>query len=745
MSEAKKQLSFTDFVSSRIPITRGQIRELIFKYAREHTDLTSEKTGKKHKYPTDAVIKKSAENMDKAIKKIMIRFINTISEEEIPGNANNKRAQLIKLFETTMEGDLLYRQLANIILARIGENLSADQKNPFVSGTITSYVGSITAELREYAGIDIDPGSEREKDKRAIHDFILKILTRQPIKFEKTGASTKQETTLTEQKAQPIEQKAQPIEQEAQPTEQKAQPIEQKALPLGIQGPEIVSISKETKSEVPSAELKGESFNKDQAVSFLNKLPGYDSWPSFVLDSIIDSLTGAISLARIDNPQILLSAIVILSTLSAGSTQPQKITLNHLIDTAIIAARRNLPRDIYEEILDSSDRISVAKIRDKYANPQTPEGELKRPTTPIVPISAQSGESKEIPGSVQRVKKYLAALNRQVPSLLRANKITPQQVAEFKETKKSINSLNEDADEAEIKRLIGVGRDYRVVERALTVFDRVRQGVQIVGAIGALAAFNEIFRGEPLQPEPLPPPVIPTLELKQIEAPVRPQEITSAPELKQTTTHPPTSSPITTQAPITTTQAPATRPPFTRVTIPPPKLTSQFEPEVERKELQQEIPTGLQLYQPKNILPSYHILDSKPEEIAVDYHEWNMFNFVPVSSEGDGLPISMNKLKRGAYLEEATRYDKAGVYIGNIWGESIEDTERQFFIDAVEEVHPQIHMFPADKFEVDEHGNKLFSNQWNMNYELDQQYDSFTNVEGLNQQINNSVLYGFAF
>jgi ribosomal protein L12E/L44/L45/RPP1/RPP2 len=77
---------------------------------------------------------------------------------------------------------------------------------------------------------------------------------------------------------------------------------------------------------------------------------------------------------------------------------------------------------------------------------------------------------------------------------------------------------------------------------------------------------------------------------------------------------------------------------------------------------------GRQLWRPKAILPAVGILEPTDNEVDADQLEWTAFDYVQPTSEGTDGTVETNVLKRQNFVEDAIRYQNAGVEVNQVYG-----------------------------------------------------------------------------
>ena len=180
------------------------------------------------------------------------------------------------------------------------------------------------------------------------------------------------------------------------------------------------------------------------------------------------------------------------------------------------------------------------------------------------------------------------------------------------------------------------------------------------------------------------------------------------------------------------------------ITVPPDTL----------KVVQQES-KGTGKLRPKFIIPSVDILQPTNQQIQADQDEWNMFDFVNPTSEGANGTAATNPLKLQALQEDEIRYRGAGVDVHPMFNDDLPFTNEQlteYFIGAPLPALPEMKFQENEEEFFNDRGMPQLSlwqkyggydpqNQ-SVAIDINSPFRNFTNVTQLDEDINNSVLYG---
>ena len=180
------------------------------------------------------------------------------------------------------------------------------------------------------------------------------------------------------------------------------------------------------------------------------------------------------------------------------------------------------------------------------------------------------------------------------------------------------------------------------------------------------------------------------------------------------------------------------------ITVPPDTL----------KVVQQES-KGTGKLRPKFIIPSVDILQPTNQQIQADQDEWNMFDFVNPTSEGANGTAATNPLKLQALQEDEIRYRGAGVDVHPMFSDDLPFTNEQlteYFIGAPLPALPEMKFQENEEEFFNDRGMPQLSlwqkyggydpqNQ-SVAIDINSPFRNFTNVTQLDEDINNSILYG---
>ena len=151
---------------------------------------------------------------------------------------------------------------------------------------------------------------------------------------------------------------------------------------------------------------------------------------------------------------------------------------------------------------------------------------------------------------------------------------------------------------------------------------------------------------------------------------------------------------------------------------------------------------------PKFIVPAASAFKPTPAEASADQVEFDMFDYIRPTAEGDGFTIAESNIKMAAYRNEQLRMNGGGMTYAPSWGENSFDAQDEPINPRVTEAMVRGNVIPtADlrlpameedfgDYEVEEH-------IWNPNVGLQRLYaPQPTPITGLNTTINRSLLYG---
>ena len=158
---------------------------------------------------------------------------------------------------------------------------------------------------------------------------------------------------------------------------------------------------------------------------------------------------------------------------------------------------------------------------------------------------------------------------------------------------------------------------------------------------------------------------------------------------------------------------------------------------------------------PKFIIPSTDILQPTNQQVQADMDEWNMFDFVNPTSEGTQGTAASNPLKLQALQENEIRYRDAGVDVTPMFWDDLPYSNEQLIEHML---GPALPPLPEMKFQENEeeffddrgmpqlslwgrHGGYNASSQAHA-IEIESPFRNFTEVSQLDEDINNSILYG---
>jgi len=158
---------------------------------------------------------------------------------------------------------------------------------------------------------------------------------------------------------------------------------------------------------------------------------------------------------------------------------------------------------------------------------------------------------------------------------------------------------------------------------------------------------------------------------------------------------------------------------------------------------------------PKFIIPSTDLLQPTNQQIQADMDEWNMFDFVNPTSEGANGTAANNPLKLQGIQENEIRYRDAGMDVTQMFWDDLPYTNEQLVEYTIGAPVPAL---PEMKFQENEeqffddrgqpqlslwgrHGGYNASSQANA-IEIQSPFRNFTEVTQLDEDINNSILYG---
>lgn len=151
---------------------------------------------------------------------------------------------------------------------------------------------------------------------------------------------------------------------------------------------------------------------------------------------------------------------------------------------------------------------------------------------------------------------------------------------------------------------------------------------------------------------------------------------------------------------------------------------------------------------PKFIIPASSAFKPTPAENSVDQIEFDMFDYIRPTSEGDGFTIAESNIKMAAYRNEQMRMNASGMTYAPSWGEQSFDADDEPINPRITEAMVRGDIIPADKLklptmETDFGDYEVEEHQWNPSVGLQRLYASQpTPVVGLNNTINQSLVYG---
>ena len=139
---------------------------------------------------------------------------------------------------------------------------------------------------------------------------------------------------------------------------------------------------------------------------------------------------------------------------------------------------------------------------------------------------------------------------------------------------------------------------------------------------------------------------------------------------------------------------------------------------------------------PKFIVPAANVIQASAEEVNADELEFDMFNYVPPTSEGDGYSIKESSIKAQAYANQQMLLDGGGIDMYPMWGQLEQPGFQPPFKEKAVDLPPIL--FNLGAFEPSEHS-------WNPSLLITDMYRHGTDVNGLNEDINESMLYGMVY
>ena len=151
---------------------------------------------------------------------------------------------------------------------------------------------------------------------------------------------------------------------------------------------------------------------------------------------------------------------------------------------------------------------------------------------------------------------------------------------------------------------------------------------------------------------------------------------------------------------------------------------------------------------PKFIVPASSAFKPTPAEASADQVEFDMFDYIRPTSEGDGFTIAESNIKMAAYRNEQLRMNGGGMTYAPSWGDDSFDAQDEPINPRVTEAMVRGNVIPtADlrlpEMEEDFGDYEVEEHIWNPNVGLQRLYaPQPTPVTGLNTTINRSLLYG---
>ena len=158
---------------------------------------------------------------------------------------------------------------------------------------------------------------------------------------------------------------------------------------------------------------------------------------------------------------------------------------------------------------------------------------------------------------------------------------------------------------------------------------------------------------------------------------------------------------------------------------------------------------------PKFIIPGVNIFQPTEQQIQADINEWNMFDFVNPTSEGANGTAATNPLKLQGLQENEIRYRDAGVDVHPMFNDDLPFSNEQlteYFIGEPLPALPEMKFQENEQEFFDDRGMPQLS-LWGRNggynassqanaIEIISPFRNFTEVTQLDEDINNSILYG---
>jgi len=168
-----------------------------------------------------------------------------------------------------------------------------------------------------------------------------------------------------------------------------------------------------------------------------------------------------------------------------------------------------------------------------------------------------------------------------------------------------------------------------------------------------------------------------------------------------------------------------------------------FTPRIIDPELQQTIQqneSGKGTLRPKFITPSTKILELSQKEYDADIDEWDAFDYVQPGTEGGYGTAKNNILKASNLTEKKIRYLGGGIYIGPDFGKNVveESVEKRYEQPSLP--RPQLRPMEFNIGRYDSENYEVNNESISVGYK--NPYRFYTNVRGLNQEIESSVLFG---
>lgn len=169
--------------------------------------------------------------------------------------------------------------------------------------------------------------------------------------------------------------------------------------------------------------------------------------------------------------------------------------------------------------------------------------------------------------------------------------------------------------------------------------------------------------------------------------------------------------------------------------------------EIEQQDIENSI-KGSGTLKPKFIVPSASAFKPTPAESSADQLEFDMFDYIRPTSEGDGFTIAESNIKMSAYRNEQMRMNGGGMTYAPSWGEQSFDKDDDPINPKITEAALRGNVIPANELnlptmETDFGDYEVEEHQWNPSVGLQRLYaPQPTPITGLNTTLNQSLLYG---